>query len=96
MSVSSDEVVSGNQACCWIAVTCLLWRHSRTSLVCSQVWRWAQQYKSQLLGEPMPEMVALIGWLQSHIPAEDSDPSVTRISHGDYRRALTGKIQPSE
>ena len=52
-----------------------------------QVWRWAQQYKSQLLGEPMPEMMALIGWLQSHIPAEDADPTVTRISHGDFRCA---------
>ncbi len=30
-------------------------------------------------------MMALIAWLQSHIPAEDSDPSVTRISHGDFR-----------
>ena len=55
---------------------------------CSQVWRWAQQYKSQLLGQPMAEMMALIAWLQSHIPAEDSDPSVTRISHGDFRCAL--------
>ena len=52
-----------------------------------QVWRWAQQYKSQLLGEPMPEMMALIGWLQSHLPAEDADPTVTRISHGDFRCA---------
>ena len=57
----------------------------------SQVRRWAQQYKSQLLGEPMPEMMALIAWLQSHIPAEDSDPSVTRISHGDFRCAPAEK-----
>ena len=33
----------------------------------------------------MPEMMTLIGWLQRHIPAEDSDPDVTRISHGDFR-----------
>ena len=35
----------------------------------------------------MPEMMTLIGWLQSHIPAEDADPTVTRISHGDFRCA---------
>ena len=35
-------------------------------------------------------MMALIAWLQSHIPAEDSDPSVTRISHGDFRCTLAG------
>lgn len=33
----------------------------------------------------MSEMMHLIGWLQSHIPAEDADPTVTRISHGDFR-----------
>lgn len=50
-----------------------------------QVWRWAQQYRSQLTGPPLPQMTALISWLEAHIPAEDSDASVTRISHGDYR-----------
>ena len=67
----------------------LIWHEANP--ICFQVWRWAQQYKSQLLGAPMPEMMALIGWLQSHIPAEDSDPSVTRISHGDFRRAIPGQ-----
>lgn len=52
-----------------------------------QVWRWAQQYKSQLLGEALPEMMSLIAWLQSNIPKEDEDPTVTRISHGDFRYA---------
>lgn len=33
-------------------------------------------------------MTALISWLEAHIPAEDTDPSVTRISHGDYRCGL--------
>ena len=61
--------------------------HARVARVLVQVWRWAQQYRTQLLGEPMPEMVSLIDWLQSHIPAEDADPTVTRISHGDFRCA---------
>ena len=33
----------------------------------------------------MPEMAALISWLESHIPTTDNDPALTRISHGDYR-----------
>jgi len=33
----------------------------------------------------LPEMMELIDWLKNHIPADDSDPSVGRISHGDYR-----------
>lgn len=52
-----------------------------------QVWRWSQQYQAQLTGEALPEMMELIGWLKGHIPADDSDPSVGRISHGDYRYA---------
>lgn len=51
----------------------------------AQVWRWAQQYRSQLTGPPLPLMSALISWLEAHIPAEDTDPSATRISHGDFR-----------
>ncbi|CAL8464134.1 g3669 [Coccomyxa elongata] len=61
-------------------------RFGRSSGYCKrQVWRWAQQYRSQLTGPPLPQMTALISWLEAHIPAEDTDPSVTRISHGDYR-----------
>ena len=71
----------------WVHGRCsVAWDHNRPQLGV-QVWRWAQQYKSQLLGEPMPEMMELIAWLQSHIPAEDADPTVTRISHGDFRCA---------
>lgn len=40
---------------------------------------------AQLRGQPLPEMVHLIQWLEDHIPHSDSDPAVTRISHGDYR-----------
>lgn len=50
-----------------------------------QVWRWSQQYQAQLTGQALPEMMQLIGWLKDHIPADDNDPTVTRISHGDYR-----------
>lgn len=51
----------------------------------AQVWRWSQQYRSQVLGEPLPEMSALAAWLGAHVPDQDADPSATRISHGDYR-----------
>ena len=65
--------------------------HARAAHALAQVWRWAQQYRTQLLGAPMPEMVSLIAWLQSHIPAEDADPTVTRISHGDFRCAAVSQ-----
>ena len=53
----------------------------------AQVWRWAGQYKASLLdGEaPLPEMLRLGEWLAAHIPLNDSDPAITRISHGDFR-----------
>ncbi|EIE24888.1 acyl-CoA dehydrogenase NM domain-like protein [Coccomyxa subellipsoidea C-169] len=61
-------------------------RFGRSSGYCKrQVWRWAQQYRSQLTGPPLPQMAALISWLEAHIPPEDGDPSATRISHGDFR-----------
>ena len=50
-----------------------------------QVWRWKQQYMAQLDGEPLPEMMRLFHWLEAHIPPGDSDPSETRIAHGDFR-----------
>lgn len=50
-----------------------------------QVWRWAQQYRAQLSGEPMPEMMQLHAWLQANVPASDDDASQTRIAHGDYK-----------
>ncbi|GAB4815191.1 hypothetical protein N2152v2_002237 [Parachlorella kessleri] len=49
-----------------------------------QVWRWGQQYLKSVQGEPMTEMVRLMQWLENHIPAGDDNPSVTRISHGDF------------
>ncbi|DBA81262.1 TPA: hypothetical protein ACH3X2_006887 [Trebouxia sp. C0005] len=63
-----------------------LQRYGRPAGYCArQVWRWSQQYQAQLTGQALPEMMELIDWLKTHIPADDSDPSVGRISHGDYR-----------
>ena len=52
-----------------------------------QVARWSRQYTSSVASneQPLPEMVALIEQLQHRIPTTDNDPTVTRISHGDYR-----------
>ena len=50
-----------------------------------QVWRWSQQYESQLVGNPLPEMQQLSAWLKDHVPADDEDSAVGRISHGDFR-----------
>jgi acyl-CoA dehydrogenase len=52
-----------------------------------QVTRWSRQYISSVskAETPMPEMVALSEQLQGRIPSTDNDPTVTRISHGDYR-----------
>ena len=54
-----------------------------------QVWRWRGQYQAGLLdGEtPLPAMLQLGEWLAAHIPLNDSDPAITRISHGDFRQA---------
>ena len=59
-----------------------------------QVWRWAGQYKASLLdGEaPLSEMLRLGDWLAAHIPLNDSDPAVTRVSHGDFRSASHGRL----
>ncbi|KAK9865825.1 hypothetical protein WJX84_007338 [Apatococcus fuscideae] len=63
-----------------------LGNYSRNHGYCArQVWRWKQQYLAQLDAEPLQEMQQLIQWLESHVPAADSDPAQTRISHGDYR-----------
>lgn len=62
-------------------------RHPRVrGVLCTvQVWRWAQQYRAQLAGPPLPEMTRLVAWLEQHVPAEDADVAHTRISHGDFR-----------
>ncbi|DBA75358.1 TPA: hypothetical protein ACH3X1_010626 [Trebouxia sp. C0004] len=62
-----------------------LQRYGRPAGYCArQVWRWSQQYQAQLTGQALPEVMELIDWLKNHIPADDNDPSVGRISHGDY------------
>ena len=52
-----------------------------------QVSRWRNQYvKSVSQGDsPLPEMLQLADALTACIPDRDRDPSVTRISHGDFR-----------
>jgi aminoglycoside phosphotransferase (APT) family kinase protein len=49
-----------------------------------QLQRWALQYMASVEA-PSERVLALVGWLQAHIPAADSDPSLTTICHGDYR-----------
>eukprot|EP00891_Asterochloris_glomerata_P001698 jgi/Astpho2/1698/fgenesh1_pm.00032_%23_14_t len=63
-----------------------LQRYGRPTGYCArQVWRWSQQYESQLVGSPLPEMQRLSAWLKDHVPADDEDPAVSRVSHGDFR-----------
>lgn len=52
-----------------------------------QVKRWARQYhlSVQAGAAPLREVMALIDWLQGHIPANDDDASASRLSHGDFR-----------
>ena len=43
--------------------------------------------------QPLGEMLALIDWLQDHIPPGDEDPAASRLSHGDFRcRSSLGKL----
>lgn len=46
-----------------------------------QLERWTKQYKASEMGT-IPEMDALIDWLQTHLPADDGKVSLV---HGDYR-----------
>jgi aminoglycoside phosphotransferase (APT) family kinase protein len=55
-----------------------------------QVKRWARQYhlSVQAGAQPLGEMLALVDWLQDHIPPGDEDPAASRLSHGDFRCSL--------
>ncbi len=46
-----------------------------------QFHRWRTQYEASRT-EPIPAMDALIAWLETHLPEDDSQ---TRLVHGDYR-----------
>ncbi|WP_306116213.1 MULTISPECIES: phosphotransferase family protein [unclassified Roseovarius] len=46
-----------------------------------QLDRWAQQYQATLT-EDLPDMTALIGWLDAHLPEDDGQRTLV---HGDYR-----------
>lgn len=52
-----------------------------------QVKRWARQYHLSVRAgaQPLGQMLALIDWLQDHIPPGDDDPAASRLSHGDFR-----------
>jgi len=45
-----------------------------------QIGRWSQQYESSKT-DPIPSMDALIAWLPTHVPTDDT----TSIVHGDFR-----------
>jgi aminoglycoside phosphotransferase (APT) family kinase protein len=49
-----------------------------------QVARWTRQYRAAET-EPIAAADRLIEWLPRHLPSTDSDPSRSRIVHGDYR-----------
>ena len=78
MSCGLSNCTSGTRClrCTGLAMA-VLWR--------LQVWRWSQQYESQLVGSPLPEMQRLSAWLKDHVPPDDEDSAVSRISHGDFR-----------
>ncbi len=46
-----------------------------------QLDRWTRQYKASQTG-PLPDMDALITWLQAHLPEDDGQRTLV---HGDYR-----------
>ena len=55
-----------------------------------QVERWAAQYAASVNfpgAEADPKMLALISWLQRHVPEEDAGSSgpIKGLVHGDYR-----------
>eukprot|EP00775_Hariotina_reticulata_P010196 gene10196-10357_t len=49
-----------------------------------QVSRWSKQYLASV-PQPMPQVMQLISWLQSNVPAEDAAPAAAAVVHGDYR-----------
>ena len=49
-----------------------------------QVRRWSQQYRASI-SPAAPEVLQLVSWLESHIPADDASPASPAICHGDYR-----------
>jgi aminoglycoside phosphotransferase (APT) family kinase protein len=61
-----------------------------TNYIGRQIDRWKRQYES-LKTEDLPAMNSLIGWLETHIPAEET----TSIVHGDFRLGNM-MVHPSE
>jgi aminoglycoside phosphotransferase (APT) family kinase protein len=49
--------------------------------VARQIRRWSRQYLEDREAGQVPDMQRLIGWLESHMPAEDA----SSLIHGDFR-----------
>ncbi|MDB5884399.1 MAG: aminoglycoside phosphotransferase [Polaromonas sp.] len=49
-----------------------------------QIGRWSKQYQASVT-QPISEMVSLMQWLPSHIPASARDAGMVSIVHGDFR-----------
>jgi aminoglycoside phosphotransferase (APT) family kinase protein len=47
-----------------------------------QVARWSKQYVSDVEAGRLPQMDAVVDWLQKHLPADSGD---ARVVHGDFR-----------
>jgi aminoglycoside phosphotransferase (APT) family kinase protein len=47
-----------------------------------QVARWSKQYQSDVEAGRLPQMDALVDWLQKHLPPDSGE---TRVVHGDFR-----------
>ena len=53
-----------------------------TGFVERQVARWSQQYVQDTDAGRLPQMDALVDWLQKHLPPDSGD---ARVVHGDFR-----------
>jgi aminoglycoside phosphotransferase (APT) family kinase protein len=47
-----------------------------------QVARWSKQYRSDVDAGRLPQMDAVVDWLEQHLPPDSGD---TRVVHGDFR-----------
>ncbi len=53
-----------------------------TGFVERQVARWSRQYAADTDAGRLPQMDALVAWLEQHLPADSGD---ARVVHGDFR-----------
>ena len=64
-----------------------------TGFVERQVARWSKQYVADTDAGRLPQLDAVVDWLQKHLPA---DPGDARVVHGDFRcdNMIFDAIQP--